>query len=48
MCGGQNAREKKKKKRKGNVRMKEKAKNKKSQFKNNTTIFHHIFTKNFK
>ena len=38
MCGGQNARVKKKKK-KGNVWMKEKAKNKKSQFKNNTTIF---------
>ena len=31
--------EKKKKKKKGNVWMKEKAKNKKSQFKNNTTIF---------
>ena len=29
----------KKKKKKGNVWMKEKAKNKKSQFKNNTTIF---------
>ena len=35
MCGGQNAREKKK----GNVWMKEKAKNKKLQFKNSTTIF---------
>ena len=30
---------KKKKKKKGNVWMKEKAKNKKSQFKNNATIF---------
>ena len=31
--------EKKKRKKKGNVWMKEKAKNKKSQFKNNTIIF---------
>ena len=44
MCGGQNAREKEKKKRKGNVRMKEKVKNKKSQFKNNTTIFFAILS----
>ena len=39
VCGGQNAREEKKKKKEGKVWMKEKAKNKKSPFKNNTTIF---------
>ena len=37
----------KRKKKKGNVWMKEKAKNKKSQFKNNTTIFSKYFHNKF-
>ena len=45
MCGRQNARGKKKKK--GNVWMKEKAKNKKSQSKNNTIIFSQYFHNKF-
>ena len=36
-----------KRKKKGNVWMKEKAKNKKSQFKNNTTIFSKYFHNKF-